>query len=297
MSRVTDGREESLRPGPGRTGERAGERAAPPATSTGRVRRHPLLRRRRVVVGSHAVDVRGTFDPALPPVVLVHGVGMSGAYFLRLADELAATRDVYALDLPGYGTAPKPPRPLSVAELGEAAAGAVAALGLSGPVLVGHSMGCQIVVDAVSDHPGLCSGYVLVGPTVDPDAPSRPGQAWRLLRDTLREPPRTNALVLRDYLRMGPLRYLRTARSMVRDRIEEDIRGCTVPGLLVRGGRDPIAPRHWVRRLARAAPEARVVEIPGAPHNVQHTHPKELAAACAPFLDACRPARRPDAPA
>ncbi|WP_083664989.1 alpha/beta fold hydrolase [Kocuria sp. CNJ-770] len=292
MSGGGKGGEDPVRADPGRAG--AGEHAALPATGDGRVRRHPLLRRRRLVVGPHTVDVRGTFAPALPPVVLVHGVGMSGAYFLRLADELAATRDVYALDLPGYGTTPKPRRPLYVAELGEAAAGAVAALGLSGPVLIGHSMGCQIVVDAVRDHPGLCSGYVLVGPTVDPDAPSRPGQAWRLLRDTLREPPPTNALVLRDYLRMGPLRYLRTARSMVRDRIGEDIRGCTVPGLLVRGGRDPIAPRDWVRRLARAAPDARVVEIPGAPHNVQHTDPKELAAACAPFLDACRPARRPD---
>ncbi|MFC4905393.1 alpha/beta fold hydrolase [Kocuria oceani] len=292
MRRVTDDRKGSPRRGPGPA--RAEERAAPPVASTGRVRRHPLLRRRRVVVGPHTVDVRGTFDPARPPVVLVHGIGMSGAYFLRLADELAVTRDVYALDLPGYGTTPKPRQPLSVAELGEAAAGAVAALGLSRPVLVGQSMGCQVVVDAVRDHPGLCSGYVLVGPTVDPDAPSRPAQGWRLLRDTLREPPRTNALVLRDYLRMGPLRYLRTTRSMVRDRIEEDIRGCTVPGLIVRGGRDPIAPHDWVRRLARAAPDARVVEIPGAPHNVQHTDPKELAAACAPFLDACRPARRPD---
>ncbi|MFF0942821.1 alpha/beta fold hydrolase [Kocuria sp. CPCC 205300] len=278
-------------PGPGRAA--AGRRAARP----GRVRRHPALQRRRVVVGPHAVDVRGTFDPALPPVVLVHGIGMSGAYLLRLADELAATRDVYALDLPGYGTAPKPRRPLSVPELGETAAGAIAALRLSGPVAVGHSMGCQIVVDAVKDHPGLCSGYVLIGPTVDPRARSLPGQAWRLLRDTLREPLPTNAVILRDYLRMGPLRYLRTTRHMLADRVEEDIRGCAAPGLVVRGERDPIAPRDWALRLAREAPDAGFLELPGAPHNAQHTDPKELAAACAPFLDACRPAHRPDVPA
>ena len=96
-------------------------------------------------------------------------------------------------------------------------------------------------------------------------------------------------MVVRDYLRMGPLRYLRTTRHMLRDRIEEDIRGCTPPGLVVRGSRDPIARRDWSRRLARAAPDARFLEIPGAPHNVQHTDPRELAAACAPFLAACRP--------
>lgn len=262
-----------------------------------RARRHPGLERRRVVAGTHPVDVRGTFDPARPPVVLVHGVGMSGRYFLRLADALAATHDVYALDLPGYGTAPRPPRPLTVPELGHVVAGAAAALGLEDPVVVGHSMGCQVVVDAVKDHPGRWAGYVLVGPTVDPTARTLLGQGRRLLRDTLREPPRTNAVVVRDYLRMGPLRYLRTARHMLRDRIEEDIRGCTAPGLVVRGSRDPIARRDWARRLVRAAPDARFLEVPGAPHNVQHTDPQELAAACAPFLDACRPGSRPGSPA
>jgi pimeloyl-ACP methyl ester carboxylesterase len=262
-----------------------------------RTRRHPELERRRVVAGTHPVDVRGTFDRTRPPVVLVHGIGMSGRYLLRLADVLAATHDVYAVDLPGCGTAPNPPRALSVPELGRVVAGAVAALGLEDPVVVGHSMGCQVVVDAVRDHPALWAGYVLVGPTVDPAARSLPGQGWRLLRDTLREPPRTNAVVVRDYLRMGPLRYLRTARHMLRDRIEEDIRGCAPPGLVVRGSRDPIAGRDWARRLVRAAPDARFLEIPRAPHNVQHTDPQELAAACAPFLAACRTRPRPGSPA
>ncbi|MFE7631371.1 alpha/beta fold hydrolase [Kocuria sp. NPDC057446] len=262
-----------------------------------RTRRHPALERRRVLAGSHPVDVRGTFDPARPPVVLVHGVGMSGRYFLRFADALAATHDVYALDLPGYGTAPRPLRPLTPLELGRVVADAVEALGLEAPVVVGHSMGCQIVVDAVKDHPGRWAGYVLVGPTVDPTARTLLHQGWRLLRDTLREPPRTNAVVALDYLRMGPLRYLRTARHMLRDRIEENVRGCTPPGLVVRGSRDPIAQRDWARRLARTAPDARFLEIPGAPHNVQHTDPQELAAACAPFLDSCGPGPRPGSPA
>ncbi|GAA1767071.1 alpha/beta hydrolase [Kocuria aegyptia] len=261
-----------------------------------RRRRHPELERRRVVAGTHPVDVRGTFDPARPPVVLVHGVGMSSHYFLRFAGALAATHDVYALDLPGYGTAPRPSRPLTVPELGHVVAEAVGALGLADPVVVGHSMGCQVVVDAVKDHPGLWAGYVLVGPTVDPSARSLLGQGWRLLRDSLREPARTNAVVVLDYLRMGPIRYLRTARYMLRDRIEHDIRGCTPPGLVVRGSRDPIAQRDWARSLVRAAPDARLLEIPGAPHNVQHTDPQELAAACAPFFDTCRPGSRPGGP-
>lgn len=242
------------------------------------------LHRRRMHIGRHAVDVHGTYALERPPIVLVHGIGMSGEYFLPYADVLAATHDVYALDLPGYGRTPKPARALTVPELGEVVAGVVEALGLDAPVVVGHSMGCQIVVDAIAGHPGLCAGYMLIGPTVDPAGRSLPAQAMRLLQDTLIESPTSNAVVLRNYLRMGPLRYLRTARHMIADRTEETILRCAVPGLVVRGARDPIASAEWVRLLVRLAPDAALLEIPGGPHNVQHNRPHDLAAACAPFL-------------
>ncbi|WP_168199830.1 alpha/beta fold hydrolase [Citricoccus sp. SGAir0253] len=250
-----------------------------------------VLERRRLAVGPHAVDVRGPSGtgpgaPGARPLVLVHGIGVSGDYFLPLAEVLAAGHEVHVVDLPGYGGTPRPPRPLGVGELAEVLAGTVAALGLQAPVLLGHSMGCQVVVDAIAGHPGLAAGYVLLGPTVDPRARSLPAQAWRLARDTLREPPRTNAVIFRDYARMGLVRYLRTSRSMLADRIEADIARCDVPGLVVRGGRDPIAPRAWVRQLAAAAPRARSAEVPGAPHAVQHVRPRELAAVITPFLEA-----------
>lgn len=257
------------------------------------------LHTRRMHVGGHAVDVRGTFAPERPPIVLVHGVGMSGEYFLPYADVLAPTHDVYALDLPGYGRTPRPARALTVPELGEMVAEVVTALGLDAPVVVGHSMGCQIVADAVADHPAQFAGYMLIGPTVDPAARSLPAQAWRLLRDTLLESPASNAVVFRNYLRMGPLRYLRTARHMLADRTEESILRCTVPGLVVRGTRDPIASAEWVRLLVHLAPDADLLEIPGGPHNVQHNRPHDLAAACAPFLatvDDHRPGPRASSP-
>ncbi|MGP9613091.1 alpha/beta fold hydrolase [Brachybacterium sp. AOP42-B2-9] len=244
------------------------------------------LHTRRVHVGGHTVDVRGTFAPERPPIVLVHGIGMSGEYFLPYGDLLAVTHDVYTLDLPGYGSTPQPVRALTVPELSDVVVGVVTTLGLDAPVLVGHSMGCQIVADAIADHPGLCAGYMLIGPTVDPAARSLHAQGMRLLRDTLIESPLSNAVVFRNYLRMGPLRYLRTARHMLADHTEETIPRCTVPGLVVRGARDPIASAEWVRLLVRLAPDAALREIPGGSHNVQHIRPHDLAAACAPFLAA-----------
>jgi pimeloyl-ACP methyl ester carboxylesterase len=241
---------------------------------------------RRLHVGGHAVDVRGTFDPERPAVMLVHGIGMSGEYFLPYADVLAATYDVYALDLPGYGSTPNPPRSLTVPELGEVVAEVCAQLGLKAPILIGHSMGGQIVTNTVANNSSLSAGYVLIGPTVDPAARSLPAQAWRLFRDTLVEPFTTNAVVFRNYLRMGPLRYLRTVRYMFADRPEETIRRCRVPGLVVRGARDPIASAEWVRQLARLAPDASLREVPDGPHALQHNQPQALAEACAPFVAA-----------
>ena len=230
------------------------------------------------------MDVRGTFSPSAPPVVLVHGIGMSGEYFLPFADELSAHYDVYVLDLPGYGTTPTPDRALSVPELAEVLAEVIDALGVAAPVVIGHSMGCQVVANALAAHPDLCRGYMLIGPTVDPAARSRRALFWRLLRDTLRELPSTNLVVFRNYVRMGLLRYLATLRSMLADRLEDTITRCTAPGAVVRGTRDPIAPRSWAARLAGAAPQARLIEVPGAPHALQHHRPRDLAAACVPVL-------------
>ncbi|MVT25761.1 alpha/beta fold hydrolase [Nesterenkonia alkaliphila] len=244
------------------------------------------LRIRRLRAGGHILHVRGTFSAQGPPIVLVHGIGMSGEYFLPYAEALAATHDVYALDLPGYGKTPKPDRALTVPELGEVVAEAIASLGLDSPVVVGHSMGCQIVAQTVSRHSELCAGYILIGPTVDPAARSLPAQAWRLLRDSMREPLLSNAVIFRNYLRMGPLRYLRTSQYMLADRLDETIQTCAVPGLIIRGARDPIASHDWVRQLSRLAPDARALEVPDGPHALQHNRPQELLAACRPFLRA-----------
>lgn len=242
------------------------------------------LQTRRLHAGGHILDVRGTFSPDRPPIVLVHGIGMSGEYFLPYAEVLAATHDVYALDLPGYGKTPNPDRALTVPELGEVVAEVITSLGLDAPVVVGHSMGCQIIAQTVARHPELCAGYILMGPTVDPAARNLPAQAWRLLRDSMGEPPLSNAVIVRNYLRMGPLRYLRTIQYMLADRLDETIQNCAIPGLVIRGTRDPIASPDWVRQLTRLAPDARLLEVPGGPHALQHNRPQKLFTACRPFL-------------
>src|SRR4028119_988264 len=71
-----------------------------------------------------------------PPVVLVHGLVVSGRYMVPLLEELARSPTVYAPDLPGFGRSEGPARALDVAGLADALATWMRAAGLSGGALV-----------------------------------------------------------------------------------------------------------------------------------------------------------------
>lgn len=91
-------------------------------------------------------------------------------------------------------------------------------------------------------------------------------------------------MVLTDYARCGPRWYARQLPHMLAYPMEERAGALERPLLVVRGGRDPIAGLRWCRRLRDAAPRARLVEMPGHPHLVQHTAPRAVASALQDFL-------------
>ncbi len=210
------------------------------------------------------------------PVVLVHGIGVSARYFEPLAQELARTNSVYAIELPGFGSSPGPRRALSVPQLGEIVLAFLSRQELTGVVLVGHSMGCQVATETVLRAPERVSKLVLLGPTTNDRERSIPKQALRLAQDTTRESPVVNLVVFTDYLR-SIVPYVRTLPAMVNHRLEEALAGVTCPVVLMRGARDPIVPADWLHRLAAITPNATIVEVPGVPHVLMYTRPGETA--------------------
>ena len=123
-----------------------------------------------------------------PPVVLVHGYGVSGSYMLPLAQSLAPSYSVFAPDLPGYGRSQRPHIPLGIADLAAALAGWLDAAGLRCPAFVANSMGCQIVTELAVRLPRRVGPMVLIGPTVDPQRRAARHQLLGGLRDAAREP-------------------------------------------------------------------------------------------------------------
>ncbi|MCR1982835.1 alpha/beta hydrolase [Cellulosimicrobium cellulans] len=237
------------------------------------------------------VHVSGADAPDVV-VVLVHGVGSSARAFdpvrrALLRPEALPRVAVHAIDLPGFGAAPRAPRDVSIEEHAAVVAEHVRRHVLDLPdgaprpvvVLVGHSMGAQVVAQAMADHPREAPAGVLVGPTADRHARSAPRQALRLVRDAVGERPRALATLAVDYvLRCSLPHYARQVRHMLGHRLEDVVP--RVPGRLVvvRGAHDPIAPRRWCRELALAAPRGTFREVRGR-HHAMDADPEAIVAA------------------
>ena len=146
-------------------------------------------------------------------VLLLHGLGVSGRYFMPLAGVLAARRHVIVPDLPGWGRSEQPPRPLGVGGAADLLAEFLHRRGRDAVAIVANSFGCQVALTLAQRRPELVGPLTLVGPTVDPRYRSWSVHAVRLALDSLREPPALWRILLADYARMGSRRLAATAQA------------------------------------------------------------------------------------
>lgn len=253
-----------------------------------------------------------------PPVVVVHGMVLAGRGTLPLARALAARGfTVHLPDLPGFGRSAKPRRALDVPGLGTALADWIGAMALGPAVLLGNSFGTQVAAAAAGRH-GLASAVVLVAPTIDvryrrgwatrlpagrPGGPARAGAlGWlqarlvdRLVPADPSPPVRDlRSLIVSEYLAAGPARALSTYRHALRDDLADRVGGIPVPLTVVRGERDGLVSPAWAERVAAAAPEGRLVVVPGVDHDGQFNRPDALADAVRSALAIAAPGRGAD---
>ncbi|HEY8521600.1 MAG TPA: alpha/beta hydrolase [Gammaproteobacteria bacterium] len=224
------------------------------------------------------------------PVVLVHGFGISSAYFVPTAERLAGRFDVYAPDLPGHGRSDDPARPLDVTDLADALRAWMLVMRIDRASLVANSMGCQTAVELAVRYPDVVDRLVLIGPTLDHEARAMPRLLLRFAAGALHERVSMTPLLVRDYLRMRG-RLADELRFTMQDRIEDKLPRVAVPVLLMRGEHDHIAPQRWVDELAARTPDARVAVVPGGGHAVHYSAPDRVVSSVLPFLEEARVAR------
>jgi pimeloyl-ACP methyl ester carboxylesterase len=226
----------------------------------------------------HGREVRLLERGAGPPVVLVHGLGLTAGiwrpHIHRLAD---AGYRVLAPDLPGFGHSEGPVAGLSIdaaaAWLGDLAG----QVGVHGAAWVGHSVGAQQIVRLAARDPDRVGALVLAAPT---------GRAGRhmvreplgLLTTAFQEEPRVVGRVLRRYF-MSPLSTVGTWVRAQRPDLALDAVRVRSPTLLVAGERDVVVPDDFLDFLLQLFPDASLHRIEGATHAVA-LDPLE------PFLDA-----------
>jgi pimeloyl-ACP methyl ester carboxylesterase len=207
-----------------------------------------------------------------PAFILLHGIGMGRRYWGALTETLGQHGRVYALDLPGFGDAPEPETPLDMHQSGDLIAELVERLGIASPVLVGHSMGAQVAVEAAARHPELFDRAVLISPTVNPEERGARMQALRLVQDLWGAQFKVIGFGLVYYLKAGPRWYFKTLRTMMNHRVEDTMPQVRADTLIVRGSEDLLCPRDWVDRIVATIPRSRLVEVPGTGHEVMMTN-------------------------
>lgn len=226
------------------------------------------------------------FDPALPPVVFVHGAGMDHSVWVLQARYLAHRgHGVLSLDLPGHGRSEGPVLE-TVSAIGDWLAAVIEAAGAGPAALVGHSMGAIAALSCAARHGERVRALALIGAA--PAMPVHPD----LLALAEADDRRAFALVV-DWGHGGPAhlgghpapglwmlgggeRLLERSAPGV---LHNDLAACAAynsgpadaaavacPTLVLAGAEDRMTPAKAGRKLAEAIPDARMVTLPEAGH-------------------------------
>ncbi|MBD3689307.1 alpha/beta fold hydrolase [Nanchangia anserum] len=216
---------------------------------------------------------RALGEGGVPVIVLVHGIGVSARYFIPLANALADFADVLMLDLPGFSTLPVPKKALGIDGFADVLAAVIEAEGVRDPVILGHSMGAQVVIAALARHHDLAGRILLLGPPVNSAERSLVRVGARFIQSSLLEPLRVGLVAIPAYLMCGPHWFAEVLPAMLGFPVEDVIARTSCLVVLVRGEHDYVAPRDWLASLAEAAGGAAEIHtVDHAAHSVMYRH-------------------------
>ncbi|WP_392543862.1 alpha/beta fold hydrolase [Oryzobacter telluris] len=230
-----------------------------------------MVRTERVDVGGLTLAVRvwpSSDGTVSPPLVLLHGTGMTARDWDAVGPALAVGREVRAVDLRGHGESNRPGT-YSIALMAQ---DVVALLDLAHEPqvdLVGHSLG------------GLVALRV---------AAARPERVRRLVLEDVGLPrPRTPAPPARPE---GDIYFDWDVVEQVRPEVDDPapdwpdvVAGLAMPVLVVAGGPASHVPQDGIADLVAAARDGRCVTV-DAGHLVHATEPERFLEAVEDFLSA-----------
>ncbi len=212
-----------------------------------------------------------------PDFVLVHGIGVSARSYGPTAAALAEHGDVHLIDLPGYGRSPRPDHDLSIAGHARVVGDFLTDRQLDHPVVVGHSMGTQVVVEMAAQFPDQLDHIALIAPVIVPSARTIPKVSLLFLRNAVKEPPTVSVMAIHDYLfRAGVPYMVQQTKHLLGNQMEQTAARVSAKTLVICGEADPIVPLDWGRELAGKFRHGWFATVPG-PHATMFAAPDLIA--------------------
>jgi pimeloyl-ACP methyl ester carboxylesterase len=253
-------------------------------------------RKRIVDVGGLAmacIEIPG----AEPALLLIHGFTDTSRSFSLLAPHLPGRRLIIP-DLRGHGASPAGTIGFSPGNFADDIAGLIGRLRLERPVLVGHSLGAIIAVEAAASYGELVGGLVLLAGTLkpgisqdhpmvtgvealrDPISPADPFYAWwHACRPGV--PQAFLALMAQEASAMPAARWWLILEQLRRADLTGRAPGVRQETLVVAGAVDPLFGEAHQQALLRALPGSDFLRIEGCGHNPHWEDPALVAASIA----------------
>lgn len=235
-------------------------------------------------------------------IVLIHGYLSSTFSFRKLIPFLTDKFTVAAVDLPGFGKSEKSKTfTYSLANYGKLTLSFMKKMNFTKPILIGHSMGGQVALQAARQSPEqvkklvllASSGYLgpfnrwLVRASYLPFFPWFVRKAFErrkardMLLDVVFNPDMIDDEMIEGYVSpMQDKTFYRSLVGLLRshggDLTTEELRKIHTPALLIWGEQDKIVPLKIGQRLARDLPEASLTVYQNTGHLLPEEKPQEV---------------------
>ena len=237
-----------------------------------------------------------------PPLLLVHGLMVTGEMFEPVIEHFATRHRVIIPDLRGHGRSRGMPPPYTTAQLASDLSRLLDHLGIDSTAVLGYSQGGAIAQQLVLDHPGRCDHLVLACTYAFNMATTREwleGQLAPLLIRVLGMRRLANLVVSQSMLQLDKERANWLAGLMAdQDRMlmltawketmafdsRKRLAEIRCPTLVIAGSNDQGVPIHHAKMLHDSIHGSQLVIIDGADHALIWTHTDQLVRVTEEFL-------------
>lgn len=237
------------------------------------------------------------------PIVFVHGFACDRSDWRAQIEHFSASRQVVACDLPGHGASPGGAADATIERCGEEVAALLGELGAPA-VLVGHSLGCRVVLQAYRRSPLRVAALALIdGSRMGTGNPAQAEGAMRAAIDFAGFPAFAEALFAPMFLKRTPAAVAVIERAMrlpaevganlfpamVRwdaAHLESALGAVRVPLLVIQtttlnAERKRVSLKAgettpWLELVRNHVPQARVEVLPGLGHFAQIDAPQQV---------------------